>query len=163
MRSAAGLRLTALAAASLALGAGAPLQAETRAPAGCTGPDSPHWVNVAIEGLRNSNGVVALTLYPDDPARFLKPKGSLYVTKVNARAGLAQACIHVPAPGAYGLALYHDENANGKIDRNGLGIPKEGFGFSNNPRIFLSAPGFAKVRFIAPSGGSSARIRMKYP
>lgn len=163
MRSAAGLRLTALAAASLALGAGAPLQADSGAPGGCTGPESPHWVNVAVEGLRNSNGVVTLTLYPDDPTRFLKPRGSLYVTKVNARAGLAHACIHVPAPGAYGLALYHDENANGEIDRNGLGIPKEGFGFSNNPRIFLSAPGFAKVRFIAPSGGSSTRIKMKYP
>ncbi len=163
MRSATGSRLTALATASLSLLAASPLRAEAQAPTDCTGPHSAHWINVSVEGLRNSNGVVTLTLYPDDVTRFLKPKGSLYVTKVNARAGLAQACIHLPAPGAYGLALYHDENANGKIDRNGLGIPKEGFGFSNNPRIFLSAPSFAKVRFVTNGGGSSTRIRMKYP
>lgn len=156
-----GPRLTALAAALLALGTAAPSQAES-GPAGCTGPVSSHWVNVTVEGLRNSNGVVTLTLYPDDPARFLKPRGSLYVTKATARQGLAHVCIYIPEPGAYGLALYHDENANGKIDRNGLGIPKEGFGFSNNPRIFLSAPSFAKVRFVVSGGGSSTRIKMKY-
>lgn len=156
-----GPRLTALAAALLALGTAAPSQGES-GPAGCTGPVSSHWVNVTVEGLRNSNGVVTLTLYPDDPARFLKPRGSLYVTKATARQGLAHVCIYIPEPGAYGLALYHDENANGKIDRNGLGIPKEGFGFSNNPRIFLSAPSFAKVRFVVSGGGSSTRIKMKY-
>jgi len=162
MRAAGGMRLAAFAATALSLIAALPLRAES-APMGCTGPQSPHWVSIAVEGLRNSSGVVALTLYPDDPARFLKPRGSLYVTQVNARAGLAQACIYVPSPGAYGIALYHDENANGKIDRNGLGIPKEGFGFSNNPRIFLSAPSFAKVRFVTNGGGVSTRIRMKYP
>lgn len=158
-----GPRFTAVAAVSLALSLATPGQAETAAPDGCTGPASPHWVNVAVEGLRNSNGVVTLTLYPNDPTRFLKPRGSLYVTTVKARANLAHACIHVPAPSTYGLALYHDENANGKIDRNGLGIPKEGFGFSNNPRIFLSAPSLAKVRFTVTGGGSHTRIKMKYP
>lgn len=156
-----GPRLAAMAAAFLALGAASPSQAEP-GPAGCTGPVSAHWVNVTVEGLRNSKGMVKLTLYPDDPSRFLKPRGSLYVTSANARQGVAQACIYIPEPGAYGLALYHDENDNGKIDRNGLGIPKEGFGFSNNPRIFLSAPSFAKVRFVVSGGGSSTRIRMKY-
>ncbi len=158
-----GPRFTAAAAALLALSVATPGRAESTAPENCTGPASQHWVNIAVEGLRNSNGVVTLTLYPDDPTRFLKPKGSLYVTKVKAHARLAHACIFVPAPGTYGLALYHDENANGKIDRNGLGIPKEGFGFSNNPRIFLSAPSLGKVRFTVTGGGSSTRIKMKYP
>lgn len=162
MISAIGPRLTAFAAALLALGTAATAQAEPE-PAGCTGPASAHWVNISVENLRNSKGLVTLTLYPDDAARFLKPRGSLYVTKVPAHVGHAQACIYIPQPGAYGLALYHDENAKGKIDRNGLGIPKEGFGFSNNPRIFLSAPSFAKVRFVVKGGGSSTRIRMKYP
>lgn len=163
MNPAVGSRFPALVAALLALGAAAPAQADSAGPSGCTGPASAHWINLAVEGLRNSNGVVTLTLYPDDPARFLKPKGSLYVTKVTARQGLAHACIYIPEPGGYGLALYHDENANGRIDRNALGIPKEGFGFSNNPRIFLSAPSFAKVRFVVTGGGASTRIRMKYP
>jgi len=45
-------------------------------------------------------------------------------------------------PGRYGIAVIHDENENQKLDRNFLGIPKEGFGFANNPRVLLSAPSF---------------------
>lgn len=153
----------ALAAAMLSLVGGAAAQAEGGPPPGCTGPVSSHWANLTIENLRNGKGTVMLTLYPDDKARFLKPMGSLYVTQVAARAGTVQACIFLPQQGGFGLALYHDENANGRIDRNGLGIPKEGFGFSNNPRIFMSAPGFKSVRFMAGPGATALRIRMKYP
>lgn len=43
-------------------------------------------------------------------------------------------------PGDYGVVAIHDENRNHKLDRNILGIPKEGFGFANNPHVVLSAP-----------------------
>ena len=46
-------------------------------------------------------------------------------------------------PGTYAVAVIHDENSNHKLDRNFLGIPKEGFGFANNPRVLLTAPPFA--------------------
>lgn len=133
------------------------------APPGCLGPASAIWLNVSVEQVKTSSGFIVLTLYPDDPARFLKPMGSLYVTKVTARAEVTQACVFVPGPGSYGLALYHDANGNGKIDRNGLGIPKEGFGFSNNPRILFSAPKLKSVRLAVSAPGASARIRMRYP
>ena len=81
-----------------------------------------------------------------------------------ARQGRMEICMPLPyGKGVYAAALYHDENANGKIDRNGLGIPKEGFGFSNNPKIFMSAPGFKSVRFMAGPAATALRIRMKYP
>lgn len=44
--------------------------------------------------------------------------------------------------GDYGVVAIHDENKNHKLDRNFLGIPKEGFGFANNPHIGLSAPAY---------------------
>ena len=46
-------------------------------------------------------------------------------------------------PGEYGVVTIHDENKNQKLDRNFVGIPKEGFGFANNPHVRLSAPPFA--------------------
>jgi len=55
----------------------------------------------------------------------------------------------VPA-GEYAIALYHDENNNGKCDRNFFGIPKEGFAFSNNVKPFLSAPSFKSCKFSVP-------------
>ncbi len=42
------------------------------------------------------------------------------------------------------LAVYQDENTNGKMDKNFLGIPKEPYGFSRNPRIISSAPSFSE-------------------
>lgn len=133
------------------------------APAGCVGPASATWLNLSVEQVNMSAGFVTLTLYPDDPARFLKPMGSLYVVKVPARAGVTQACLFVPGPGVYGLALYHDANGNGKIDRNAIGIPKEGFGFSNNPRILFSAPKLKSVRLAINGPGASTWIRLRYP
>jgi hypothetical protein len=44
--------------------------------------------------------------------------------------------------GRYGISLYHDENANGKMDKNLMGIPKEADGFSNNAKGFFGKPDF---------------------
>ena len=48
-------------------------------------------------------------------------------------------------PGNYGVVVLHDENKNEKLDRNFLGVPTEGFGFANNPRVFLTAPPFSQA------------------
>lgn len=45
-------------------------------------------------------------------------------------------------PGVYAFAVIHDENSNHKLDKNFIGVPKEGFGFANNPKVNLSAPSF---------------------
>lgn len=153
----------ALVAAGLAVGLGGAARAGGGAPAGCAGPVSNTWLTISVEQVHNSAGFIVLTLYPDDPVRFLKPMGSLYVVHVPAQAGVTQACLYVPNPGVYGLALYHDANGNGKLDRNGFGIPREGFGFSNNPRILFSAPKLKSVRLAVNGPGATTRIRMRYP
>ncbi len=38
-------------------------------------------------------------------------------------------------PGSYAVMITHDENGNGKLDTNVVGMPLEGYGFSNNPRV----------------------------
>lgn len=40
----------------------------------------------------------------------------------------------------YAIAVVHDENSSGNIDTNFLGIPKEGYGFSNNPKATFGKP-----------------------
>lgn len=44
--------------------------------------------------------------------------------------------------GEYAVSTFLDENNNGKLDQNVVGIPKERFGFSNNPRILTGAPSY---------------------
>lgn len=61
-------------------------------------------------------------------------------------------------PGTYAMAVVHDENMNGKLDTNWLGIPTEGYGFSNNAKAVLSAPPFSDASF--PYDGQSIDLTM---
>jgi uncharacterized protein (DUF2141 family) len=49
-------------------------------------------------------------------------------------------------PGLYAVMITHDENGNGKLDTNIVGMPLEGYGFSNNPRV-MRKPTWDEARF----------------
>jgi len=49
--------------------------------------------------------------------------------------------------GDYAIRLFHDENDNGELDTNFLGIPVEAYGFSNDARVLIGAPGYDQARF----------------
>lgn len=132
-------------------------------PAGCTGKPSATWINVVLEGVRSGRGLVAVTLYADNSRKFLVKHGSLYVGRSPANAGTTRTCLFLPAPGTYALAVYHDENANQSFDRTGIGLPAEGYGFSNNPPTLVGLPTFRSVRLAIPRTGMLTRIQMKYP
>lgn len=133
------------------------------AQAPCTGPPSATRLHVVVENVRNTNGLIAVTLYVDDPRRFLARRGSLYVGRVPAQAPVTRACIHVPAPGTYALAVYHDSDANRSFNRNAIGLPREGFGFSNNPPALFGLPSFRSVRISVPRSNVETRVRLRYP
>jgi uncharacterized protein (DUF2141 family) len=63
--------------------------------------------------------------------------------------------------GAWAVALFHDENRNGRLDTL-LGIPREGFGFSRNPPIRFGPPRFSAARFSLTTGDSAQRVQLKY-
>jgi uncharacterized protein (DUF2141 family) len=161
---AAGIALASAVGLSSALGlAAAPAMAQGSAPAGCQGPPSATWLNVVVEGVRGSNGLVAVTLYADDSRKFLAKKGSIKVSRFNAVAPTTRTCIFVPQPGVYAIAVYHDEDGSRKINRNAIGMPSEGFGFSNNPSTVAGIPAFRSVRLDVPKAGLTTRIRLRYP
>jgi uncharacterized protein (DUF2141 family) len=57
--------------------------------------------------------------------------------------------------------FFHDINTNGRLDKNFLGIPKEGYGFSEKATAFMNAPGFEKAKFTLNRTYTS-EIKMKY-
>jgi len=60
--------------------------------------------------------------------------------------------------GSYGIAVYHDENSDGKLNKNFVGYPSEPFGFSNNPQILVRAPSWKDAVF-QHSGDTTIEIR----
>lgn len=112
--------------------------------------------------LRDAEGQVAVTLYPDNPRRFLAPRGKLLRLRVPAAAPTTSVCFWVQ-PGFYAVAVYHDQNADRDFNRNLVGMPAEGFGFSNDAPTRFSLPSFDAVRFRVPAGGRTITVKMRYP
>jgi uncharacterized protein (DUF2141 family) len=125
----------------------------------CEGAPSENKLSIVIEGVRSSQGQMTASLYPDDKTKFLAKGGSLKVWRVPAQAPVTTMCIWLKAPGAYGLAVYHDANVNGRLDLGMLG-PSEDYGFSRNPRILFSKPSLSSVRFPTTGAETTLHIRL---
>jgi uncharacterized protein (DUF2141 family) len=136
---------------------------EAAAQPACTGPQSAVRFYLNVENVREARGLIAVTLYPDERRRFLARRGSLYVGRVPARAPSTRVCIHLPAAGTYALGVYHDADGNRSFNRNGLGLPAEGFGFTNNPRLLFGIPSFRSVRIAVPRTDMQTTVRLRYP
>jgi len=66
-------------------------------------------------------------------------------------------------PGTYAVAVVHDENSNGKLDKNFVGVPSEGYGVSNNKTYALSAPKWEESVFtITASERKTLQVKLRY-
>jgi uncharacterized protein (DUF2141 family) len=65
-------------------------------------------------------------------------------------------------PGEYALAIHHDENTNKSMDTNFFGLPLEGYGFSNNARVFFGPPSFEAAAFKVGDGNSWISLKVVY-
>lgn len=118
--------------------------------------------NVTITNLRSNKGKIILQVFKDNESYDDEhPFKRLEFDKKNSANGAMD--IHITlAPGAYGFTLIDDENGNGKIDKNIIGMPKEGFGFSNFFMTRLSKPAFKDFRFDIKAPNTKVSIKVKY-
>lgn len=119
-------------------------------------------LQVSVSEMRSSEGNITITIYPDDATHFLDGKYKLARQSVPIKLPVTQVCFAVAAPGFYAVALFHDENNNHHLDTTLLGIPSEGYGFSQNPKLVLGPPTFSQVRIAAHPGDNPVAVRMKY-
>jgi uncharacterized protein (DUF2141 family) len=118
-------------------------------------------LQVQLSGVRSAKGVVHLCLSPS-PGRFLDCKADPNAVARTLAAGSAGRIDLGPIKaGTYALLVVHDENRNGKLDMM-MGIPREGFGFSNNPSMKPRAPKWDEIRFAMPASPSVQQIRVRY-
>lgn len=111
---------------------------------------------LSISKVRSAQGNVFVAVY--DRSGWLVPGKFKTYRTVRARTGEVTVSLPGLAKGRYAVAVFHDENKNGVVDTNWLGLPKEGFGFSRlSP---LRVPRFDEVSFDA--GTQVVPVQLRY-
>jgi uncharacterized protein (DUF2141 family) len=124
--------------------------------------EQPRHIRILVEDVRDQGGVITADLHDGDPDSWLVSKKRVDRERWRAEPGTTEICFTVARPGTYAVALYHDLDASGKLNKGGLGIPSEPFGISNDPTIVLSPPSHAEAAFQVPEGGISLTITLKH-
>jgi len=112
---------------------------------------------VKITGLHSEKGQVKIALF-NSPDTWLGDHPKYNTTIAVNSQSVSWKLADVPY-GDYGIAVFHDENKNGKMDKNFLGIPQEPYGFSNNMRVTLGPPSWDKSKFVV--GGSTVEVAIE--
>ncbi|WP_296680809.1 DUF2141 domain-containing protein [Novosphingobium sp.] len=117
-------------------------------------------LTVTITGIKSSKGVIRLAVCPPQ-AGFPECKERVVSTSdLTITNGTAHTVLTGLAPGSYAISVFHDANANGKLDTF-AGIPREGYGFSANPGFKPRAPRFDEAK-IELTGSEATEIKMRY-
>lgn len=101
-----------------------------------------HSLTIDIPNIKGTQGILNIALY-NKAASFPKIGQEFKILKYNVALGKSSFQITDLPESAYAVAIYHDQNSDGKMNTNMLGIPKEGYGFSKNFSPKFSAPNFS--------------------
>ncbi len=103
-------------------------------------------IEVTVDGLKSDDGQLSVGLYID--AETFPDHGKEYIGRhVMITQNRAVITFKKLSPQDYALALYHDANNNGRLDKDFLGIPTEAYSFSNGATALFGSPSFNKAKF----------------
>ena len=115
-------------------------------------------VEVVIKKIKGTAGSLRVALFNSEE-QFLKTPFKGEIVKISGET-VTVVFKNVPA-GTYGASVIHDENENEKMDTGMMGIPKEGFGFSNDAMGMFGPPKFKEASFVLPAT-KSVSVTLKY-
>jgi uncharacterized protein (DUF2141 family) len=125
-------------------------------------PSQSDEIRVEIGGLRSDRGQVICALFTS--AKDFPKNGDKAIaqTKSGISQGHAVCVFRGVTAGRYAVSAFHDENSNGKMDTNFMGIPREGVGASNNARGHFGPPKFDAAAFQYSGGTLDLSITVAY-
>lgn len=116
-------------------------------------------LEVTVKNIKEPKGTIRVGLFTNEKD-FLKKAA---IGKVVKATGTEITVVFENLqPGEYGLSVIHDENENGALDSNLIGLPKEGFAFGNNAMGMFGPPDFAKAKVKIENTEIRQEIRLKY-
>lgn len=117
-------------------------------------------LNIQIEGIKNKGGILRVCL-TSDSSLFLKDCMYSEAVKIEDQNRVKITFAEL-AVGQYAISVFHDLNQNELLDKKSvLPIPKEPFGFSNNPRLFFGPPRYEECSFIFNQHNQEITIQLR--
>jgi uncharacterized protein (DUF2141 family) len=117
-------------------------------------------LTVTIDGLKSQRGQVCLSLFSGGrgfPSSSTSAVSARCVKVENTPLTVKFDNLKV---GNYAIAVFHDANGDGTLNRNPFGIPTEEFGFSQNPKILTGAPKFGDSAFLVVGPETNIQIKL---
>ena len=120
-------------------------------------------ITVNVSALRNDDGTVRCFLY-NDGTDFPDSVTHVIAKAVALPDAHAASCVFggVAQNHDYAIVILHDENNDNVFQKNALGMPQEGYGFSNNAKARFSAPSYDDCKFHFATGALALPIAMQY-
>ncbi len=109
-------------------------------------PNGKSTLTVVVKNLQSNEGQVLIAVY-NSSTNYMKEEKALFKEKSNIQNNKAVIVLPELPQGKYAVVCVHDANKNLKLDKNLLGIPREGYGFSNDAKGNLGPPSFEKSSF----------------
>ena len=120
-------------------------------------------LHIEITNINNIKGQVLLSIHDNKDNFPYKPLKTFDLEKGDLANGRLEFFIKDIKPGEYAITVLDDRNSNRDMDKNWLGLPKEGFGFSKNVKpAFLNIPDFEKCSFEIGKEKVKTKIIMQY-
>jgi uncharacterized protein (DUF2141 family) len=119
-------------------------------------------IRVEISGLHSDKGQAVCALFTSAKDFPKNPQNAIARTQSAIAHGRAVCEFAAVGPGRYAVSVFHDENANGKLDTNFMGIPREGVGASNNAIGHFGPPKFDAAAFSYSGGTIDLAITITY-
>ncbi len=119
-------------------------------------------LNISVVDLGHSRGQVGVLLFDAAEGFPMDRSQALRQALVLIEDGRVRHTFYDLAYGRYAVSVMHDENGNNQLDTNILGIPKEGYGVSNNAKGTFGPPSFDKAAFTVDRPQQTIQIRMNY-
>ncbi|MFO7752314.1 MAG: DUF2141 domain-containing protein [Desulfobacteraceae bacterium] len=123
----------------------------------------PGGIQVTIPNIKNSTGNIACGIFESPegfPKKFLVSAKTIIIKKIQR---MQAQCDFTDIPsGTYAIAVIHDENMNGELDTNWMGVPKEGYGFSNTTIDEFGTPAFSASSFRYHGQNHNMTIKLEY-
>ena len=122
-------------------------------------------LTVRIEGVRSADGDIRVALHRRADGVDFPDSAGILKTAMRPAGKAGDLVFAGLAPGDYAIAAFHDEDRDGDLNTNLLGMPTEGYGFSNEARGTFGPPGFDAAAFTIKAGDSqpAVTVKLSYP